>query len=337
MYFAHPQFLWLLILIPIYIGLCLLWKKQSGYNVSVFADLLKARRYTLQNLVPILRHLLLVSIIAIFAVTLAYPQKTHTTQDISKKGIDVVIALDVSDSMRAEDLKPNRMEAAKQALREFIDTRENDRVGIVIFAGMPFTQSPLTFDYKILDHFIKNISTDSINQGTYGAGGTAVGDAVLAGLNRLKDDSEREKIIVLISDGDANVGVDPIIAAQKAKEENVKIYTIGIGKEGGAPIPVTDQFGRKQYAQNRDGTTYMATFDETSLQKITDLTGGKFFRVGDTKRFEEALADIDALQKRDISVSNTIDYSDAFLPWLYALGVLLFIFLCLETLSFTQK
>ncbi len=310
---------------------------RTGYLVSTFSDLKKANKKTFLKFVPHVRHVLIILIIILSSITLAEPQKSYSKQNISKKGIDIVLALDVSDSMRAEDLEPNRMEVAKKALERFIDTRESDRVGIVIFAGIPFTQSPLTFDYDILKYFVENISTKSVKQGAFGAGGTAIGDAVLAGLNRLKDSGDREKIIILISDGDANVGIDPIVAAAKAKEEDVRIYTIGIGKKGGAGIPITDAYGRKTYARNRDGSIYMATFNEDSLRAMAEVTGGLFFRADDETKFNQALDDIDSLDKREITVSTQTEYSDAFAIWLYLLGVVFSLFVLFEGVYKAQR
>lgn len=317
MIFATPQFLWLLLFIPIYIGLLFLVRTRIGFFVPTYYDLLQARKKSWTRTIPWIRHIAVVCIIAATAVALARPQVTHQTEHVSKNGIDIVVALDVSDSMRAEDLKPNRISAAKKALEDFIATRMTDRVGVVIFSGAPFTQSPLTFDYNILSYYVKNISTESIDQGSYGIGGTAIGDAILASLNRLQSDPERTKVIILISDGDANVGIDPKVAAYKAKEAGVKIYTIGVGKEDGAPIPVTDRFGNKTIAKNRDGSVYMATFNDAALKEIADITGGQFMRVEDASAFEKALADIGALEKTDVEVNTETTTKDSF--WNYLL------------------
>ncbi len=333
-HFLHPQALFLLILIPVYILYFSLWKKGDGFSVSTFADLEAARKKSLTRFLPYVRHVLSLILIILFSLTLAHPQNTNQTKQVTKKGIDIVIALDVSESMQAEDLLPNRIEAAKKVLKKFIGTRKTDRVGIVIFSGVPFTQSPLTFDYDILKYFVDNISIDSIDQGSFGIKGTAIGDAILAGINRLKNSKDREKIIILLSDGDANTGIDPKIAAYKAKEYGIKIYTIGIGKKGGAPIPVTNALGKKDYARNMDGSVYMATFNEDSLRQISEITNGKFFRADDTKQFSEALKQIDSLEKKEISISTKIKYSDAFMNWLYSLVIVFILFSLFETYYF---
>lgn len=327
--FANPEYLLLLVGIPIYIMLYAFIHKRAGYGFSVFDDLRAARKKSMSRFIPYVRHALIIFLFVLFAIALARPQLSHQTQDVSKEGIDIAIALDASDSMRAEDLKPNRIEAAKAALQQFIRLRKDDRIGIVVFTGYPFTQSPLTFDHDVLSYYVNNISTDSINQRS-GLGGTAIGDAILASLNRLETDEKRTKIILLLSDGDANVGVDPVVAAYKAKEMNVKIYTIGIGKEGGAPIPVVDALGRKTVARNRDGSVYMASYNEKTLKDIASITGGTFFKVDDNAAFTHAVDEINALEKTDIVVQKKLVHKDIFEPFLLGTAVLLFLLFAFE-------
>jgi len=341
--FASPEYLWCLGLVPLY--LILLWWKNKrsalGFGVSVFTDLKKASSGTWPLLVPYLRHALIISVIILFVITLARPQISKTTREVAKNGIDIVMTLDVSESMLAEDLKPNRIEAAKAALRKFVSARKTDRIGLVVFAGAPFTQSPLTFDYKIIDYYLKHISTESIDQSGFGLNGTAIGDAILAALNRLKvaekdGELKRTKVIILLSDGDANVGIDPKIAAYKAKEEGVKIYTIGIGKKGGAPIPVVGFGGRTGYARNPDGSLYLAKFNEAALREIADITGGRFFRVDDTTSFDAALEEINRLEKTEIKVNTKTTKQDNFLPYLLTLYFTVLLYIVTE-LIFKQK
>lgn len=328
--FANPEYFLLLLGIPLYFFLSAFIQKRAGYGFSLFDDLLAARKKSLTRFIPYVRRLLVIILFVLFSLSLARPQLSHQTQAVSKKGIDIAIALDVSDSMRAEDLTPNRIEAAKTALQHFIRLRKDDRIGIVVFAGYPFTQSPLTFDHDVLQYYIDNISTDSIDQGAYGLGGTAIGDAILTSLNRLGTDEQRTKIILLLSDGDANVGVDPLAAAYKAKEKNVKIYTIGIGKEGGAPIPIVDAFGRKDVARNSDGSVYMATFNEKTLKDVASITGGSFFRVDDNAAFNRAVQEINTLEKTDIMVQKKLVHKDMFAPFLFGTALLLLLLFAVE-------
>jgi len=333
-HFQHPEFLWLLLLIPVYgIILFLLRKKRAAVSVSVFDDLKASQGWSYARAWPWLERIFIVVIIALFSLTLAYPQGSHETHTESKKGIDMVFALDVSDSMLAEDLTPNRIEAAKAALGKFTQKQEGDRMGVVVFSGAPFTQSPLTFDYGILEEYIGRISVKSINKNIRGLSGTAVGDAILAGVNRFAESGEREKVLVLLTDGDANVGVDPKIAAQKAAQEGVRIYTIGIGKEGGAPLKTTDMRGNAVYARNPDGSLYQATFNEEALKEVAQIGGGQYFRVDDAATFDTVLKEIAQLEKRDISVDVQVEYSDKFMPFLYALYLSMLLFVLLRSIK----
>lgn len=330
MHFSHPQFLYLLLLAPIY----LLWlyfdkKSDSGISVSVFLDLLKARgrKKISEKILRYIKYLLVVMMIIFFSITLARPQGEHEKEDVSKKGVDIIIAIDVSESMMAEDLKPNRMEAAKKALEKFTSKLENDRLGLVVFAGQAFTQSPLTFDYNILTQYIKNISTNSVNKNVRGLSGTAIGDAILSAVNRFKESEDRTKVLIVITDGDANTGVDPNIAAKKASEEGIKVYTVGVGSKDGAPMPVKDLMGKKTYAKNQDGSLMMATFNANALKKIADLGGGKYFRADDDETFNTVMDEINSLEKREIKISKTTEYSERFTPYLYPLAVMFLLYL----------
>ena len=250
---------------------------------------------------------------------------------MSKEGIDIIIALDVSESMLAEDLKPNRIEAAKGHIKNFIKELESDRAGIVVFSGQAFTQSPLSFDYNILEEYLNQISTGSINQRVRGLNGTAVGDAILAAINRFKKSEERSKVLILLTDGDANTGVNPEIAAKMARKEDIKIYTIGIGKEGGAPIPYIDQLGRKQYARDWRGRQVITTFNEKALKSIADIGKGHYFRADNASSFKKIFKDINEMEKQKIEINTVTEYSENFLPFLYATFGVFFMFLVLNS------
>jgi Ca-activated chloride channel family protein len=256
--------------------------------------------------------------VLLLVIALARPQTELVTTDMTKKGIDIVLALDVSGSMMAEDLRPNRMEAAKESLLLFLENRKDDRLGVVVFAGKAFTQTPLTFDGEILREYLNQTTTETIDQRVRGLSGTAVGDAILAGVKRLSSEEERTKVLIVATDGDANVGVDPILAAQKAADEGVRIYTIGIGSEEGALIPATNALGQKTYLTDEQGQLILAVFNEASLREIAEIGGGKYFQAGNTNEFKEVLSQIDALEKTEAVVKTTTDYQDAHQPWLWA-------------------
>jgi Ca-activated chloride channel homolog len=327
MHFANPVYLWGIIFVPIYLIFLHLERKKKEALYIPIVNLLKqaeGKRWT--RFLPFIQKALIILIIIFFSLTLARPQTEHQKEKLGKKGIDIIIALDVSQSMLAEDLKPNRMEAAKDNLSQFIAEIKDDRLGIIVFAGTAFTQSPLTFDYNIMQEYLKQISTKSINQNVRGLNGTAVGDAILAAINRFKKSEDRSKVLVLLTDGDANVGVDPQIAAEKAAESGIKIYTVGIGSKEGAPMPVTNMLGQKDYARNQDGSLMMATFNEEGLKKIAAIGSGQYFRAGDNESFKEVMAKINALEKREIKVNNTTEYTENFFVYLSILSVLLFFY-----------
>jgi Ca-activated chloride channel homolog len=326
MNFLYPQILILLVLAPLY--LYYIYKKEKGaLLVTTLDDLRKAQSSKREKILKHAKNIVVAFIIVFFVITLARPQSVHERDNISKKGIDIILAMDVSGSMLAEDLKPDRISAAKEALKKFITYLENDRLGIVVFSGAAFTQSPLTFDYAVLDEYVEGISIDSISQNI---SGTAIGDAILAAVNRFKKSEDRTKVLVILTDGDANTGVDPEMAAKKAKQENVIIYTIGIGKEGGAPLPQRDAFGNKTYARNRDGSLAMATFNEEALRKIARIGDGQYFRADDNKSFDEAMKEISFLQKREIKTQVITEYNERFY---FFLATLFFLFIVYNILN----
>ena len=189
-------------------------------------------------------------------IALARPQEISTEEKISKNGVDILIALDISESMLSQDLQPNRIEAAKKYISDFVSNLKNDRVGLEVFAGKPFTQSPLSFDYNVVRYYLGEISTENINQRKYGLNGTAIGDAILAAVNRFKNSPDRTKVLILLTDGEANVGTDPIVVSEYARSNGIKIYTIGIGRKDGR---------------------YQNHFDEKSLKDIAKISGGEYF------------------------------------------------------------
>jgi len=333
MHLANPNFLYLLLFIPIYlVYIYIVKRKKKGIIISVFSDLVKANNQNkkIKFYFKYFRHFLIIIIIVLWCLVLARPQGRFEKEDVSKKGIDIIIAIDVSQSMLAEDLKPNRIEAAKLTLEKFVDNLNDDRLGIIVFSGQAFTQSPLTFDYNILREYINNISTNSINKNAIGLSGTAIGDAILSAINRFKKSEDRTKVLVVITDGDANTGIDPVIAAKKAKENDIKLYTVGIGKSGGAPLPITDINGKKTYAKNLDGSKFMTTFNEDALKNIANVADGQYFRVSDNKSFNKVMSEINSFKKKDIKINTTIEYTENFYYYLIILMIILLLFLFID-------
>ncbi len=299
------------------------WQKKSKKIVAVripfLDDLQEAQKqalyFSLGNIVKWVRNIAFVCAVVLLTIALARPQSTTEEKSVSKNGVDILIALDVSESMLAEDLQPNRIEAAKKYIDNFVSDLESDRVGLEVFAGKPFTQSPLSFDYNVIRYYLSEISTDTIDQQRRELGGTAIGDAIVAAVNRFTNDDERTKVLVLLTDGEANVGVDPIIAAEHARSNGIKIYTVGLGKKEGAPLPIM-QNGQKVYARNPDGSVYKTKFDEKTLKEIAEISNGQYFYAGDNASLKKTFDTINALEKTEYETETTVTKEEHFWGWL---------------------
>jgi len=258
--------------------------------------------WTYLRLVPMFFFLLSLSLIII---ALARPQKTNERVEQFTEGIDIMIVLDISESMDLQDFEPNRLEAAKETAIEFINGRFGDRIGMVIFSGEAFSLAPLTTDYKLLTDLIKDITLNMMD-----AKGTAIGSALAAGTNRMRDSESKSKVMILLSDGENNAGnVDPIFAASLAAALDIKIYTIAVGKDGMVPYGV-DFFGRPQMIES-----YL---DETTLREIAKIGEGEFFRASDSRALDKIFERIDSMEKAEIIESRykeTVDYYRVYLFW----------------------
>jgi len=251
-------------------------------------------------------------VLALLIVALARPQTSNEKVDQWTEGIDIMLLIDISRSMTIEDFKPNRLEAAKKVAKDFIGGRFQDRIGVVIFSGDAYSLSPLTTDYKLLYEYIDGITFEQIE-----ASGTAIGSALAVGTNRMRESETKSKVIILLSDGDNTAGnLDPITAAELAHAFDIKIYTIGIGKEGAVPVG-QDVFGRTVYQEN--------TMDETTLRRIADIGQGSFFRASDNKALEDVFGLIDKYEKAEIKETrfkDTTDYYPVYLKWAIVLFLL---------------
>lgn len=249
-------------------------------------------------------------------VALARPQVSNSKVNRSVEGIDIMMALDVSDSMEIEDMEPNnRMAAAKSVVKNFIKGRVNDRIGLVIFAGESYTRCPLTLDYNVLLESLAAVSPDSIKQGT------AIGVALANSVARLKDSTAKSRVVILLTDGENNSGtIDPATATEIAKGYGIKVYTIGIGRDGQTRMPVytVDAFGRKI-------KTYQpihSTVNMTLLDSMAASTGGKSYRAIDTEALKQVFKEIDSLEKSKISTQQYVKFTEVFSPWLLAATIL---------------
>ncbi|MHA3773265.1 VWA domain-containing protein [Verrucomicrobiota bacterium sgz303538] len=315
-FFAHPWMLWGLLALP----LLALLKGAPGAAAAVkfsslqpFRDLGRPRKARAGWFVMSL----LLGALACFIVALARPQQAKTISRVEASGIDILLALDVSRSMLAEDFsigrdRANRLEAVKQVTEKFINGRPNDRIGIVAFAGQPYLVSPLTLNH---DWLLKNL--DRLRIGMV-EDGTAIGSAIASAANRLKEQKEsKSKIIVLLTDGDNNAGkVTPVTAAEAARALGIKIYTIVAGSRGYAPVPVQDVFGRTVYRQ------VLVEVDEASMKQIAQIGGGQFYRATDSRSLQQIFDQIDQLEKSKIEMSESRQVHDLF-PWALATGAIL--------------
>ncbi len=309
--FANPGFLYLLIVLPLLGGWYWykLFNNSPGFQVSTTSGFYGTRRTWRQYLIHILFAFRILGM-ALLIVALARPQSTTQSRNVNIEGIDIVMALDVSSSMLAQDLRPDRLEAAKDVASDFIEGRPDDRIGLVIFSGESFTQSPLTSDHSMIRNLFKDIKSGMIEDGT------AIGDGMATSINRLKDSEAISKVIILITDGVNNSGsIDPLSAAEIARMYGIRIYTIGVGTIGTAPYPVQTPYGI-QY-QNME-----VKIDEASLQEVAELTGGRFFRATSNRKLQEIYEEIDQLEKSKIDVTEFTRRHEEFLPLiLLALGL----------------
>jgi len=251
------------------------------------------------------------TILGVLVVALARPQTGITSESVTTQGIDIVLAMDVSSSMLAEDLQPNRLEAAKEVAATFVQGRPNDRIGLVAFAGDAYTQAPLTLDHNVIVGLLDQLSVGMIDDGT------AVGMGLATAVKRLEASDAESKVVVLLTDGRNNRGqIGPGTAAQMAQALGVKVYTVGAGSRGTARIPVDDPIMGRRYVNTR------VDIDEASLRGMAETTGGRYFRATDRESLQNVYAEIDTLETTEMEVEHYTQYAERFPP-LLAAGLLL--------------
>ena len=305
--FANPEFLYALACIPVLV----FWyvrrnaKTTSDVRYSTllpFAEVKPTLKERFRHLVFILR----MFVLALLIVGLARPRTTAHGENVYAEGIDIVLLFDISGSMLAEDLRPNRIEAARQVMMDFIEGRTNDRIGLVIFSGESFTQCPMTLDYRVLKNQLQAVKQGIIEDGT------AIGMAIAQGVNRLKESKAKSKVMILLTDGVNNRGeIDPLTATQIAQTFGIRIYTIGVGtSKGEAPYPVQTPFGTRYQNMPVD-------VDEKTLTKIAEMTGGQYFRATNNRTLKQIYNDIDAMEKTRIEVRSYRSYTELFYDWVW--------------------
>ncbi len=311
--FANPWLLLLLLLIPPVAFLRGRFGGTAGVSFPSTSSLLKLGQRRRSRAGAFLASLAYLAL-ALLIIAFARPQLGREVTRVQASGVDIMLVLDVSRSMLAEDFtigarRANRLEATKQVTENFIRERPNDRIGIIAFAGRPYLVSPLTLDHDWLIRNLERLRIGLVEDGT------AIGSAIASAANRLKDKEAKTKLIVLLTDGDNNAGkVTPVTAAEAAQALGIRIYTIGAGTEGEAPFPFTDPFGRTVYRN------VPVEFDETTLEKIAEITNGRFFRATDTQSLKTIFNEIDKLEKSKVEIEKIAQYRDLF-AWFLMAGV----------------
>ncbi len=315
MRFVYPNLLWLLALLPL---LAFLKGKRGPApallfsTVTVLALLSEGRKIRPGGLLVALRLFSL----ALLIVALARPQLGNTTTEIEASGIDILLAVDVSGSMEALDFTlqgktVNRLEVVKSVIQQFVDQRPNDRIGLLAFGGRPYQVSPLTLDHDWLLKRLASLSVGMVEDGT------AIGSAIGVGVNRLQDKEATSRILILLTDGVNNVGaVPPLVAAEAAQTLGIKVYTIGAGTKGEAPMPVVDAFGRKRLMRAK------VDIDDETLGKVAEMTGARYFRATDTPSLEKVYEEINNMETTTRSIKKFENYRELF-PWLVLVAILL--------------
>ncbi len=319
---SNVYFLYALAFVPIL--LLVRWAWRYFFNqklpVAFTKSDLKTSPLTLLRLIP---EIILILIVSLILIALARPQKTNEKVEQWTEGIDIMLAIDISQSMQIEDFTPNRLEAAKNVARDFIKGRMQDRIGIVVFSGDAFSLAPLTTDYALLNSYLNELNFDMIE-----SRGTAIGSAMAVVTNRMRESNSKSKVCILLSDGDNTAGnIDPITAAELAAAYNIKIYTIVVGKEGLVPFG-KDFFGRPNMVEN--------TVDESTMRKIANLGAGEFFRVTDNRALQQVFKKIDQYEKAEIKETRFKDTSDFYFIYL-RWAIILFLFWLLLKSTFLSN
>jgi len=318
--FANPEYLYLLVILPLLAIYLIAFRKKSipALKISSFENLGGISPTLKIKALPILKVFRLLAI-GLIIIGLARPQSTSSRKNITTDGIDIVISFDISTSMLAEDLKPNRLEAAKETALEFIQNRPDDRIGLVVFAGESFTQCPLTIDHEALKNLFLDVKTGMVEDGT------AIGSGLATAVTRLKESKAKSKVIILLTDGVNNMGfISPETAADIAYTYGIRVYTIGVGTKGQARFPVQTAYGTRYVMDD-------VKIDEELLQSIAKLTGGQYFRATNNKGLQDVYKQIDEMEKTKTDVAYFSKKTEEFLPF----ALLGFLFIALEFLLST--
>ncbi len=324
MRFDNPTYLYLLILIPLLVVFYYWAASKRGRNLSRFGNpALVSRGAGVSQGLRTLKSSLMVTGATFLILTLAGPQWGATLEKIERQGVDVIVALDTSLSMLAQDIKPSRLRKAKHEINELIDMLQGDKIGIVVFAGTSYTLCPLTLDYSAAKMFVETISTDIVPEP-----GTAIADAIEASVDNFDEKENKYKVLILMTDGEDHgkaKGFDPVQIAEEASEQGVVIYTVGMGSPSGEPIPLEAKHGGVEYKRDKAGEVVMSKLAEKDLQEIALASGGKYYRVSadefDLAKIYQKVAGMD---KKTYEEEYHVRYEDRF-QWPLAIAVLCFV------------
>ena len=310
MQFQNPEILYLLVVIPVIIAYYIfVGRRRASLRVSTLGGerMPRTLRYWLRDLPIVLR----VAALAVLIVALARPVEAHSSTESSTEGIDIVLAMDISGSMLARDFEPDRITASKHLASEFASMRVGDRISVVAFAGEAFTQCPLTSDKASVGTMLSRLRSGVVDDGT------AIGNGLATAINRLRESGSKSKVVVLLTDGVNNRGqISPIMAAEIARDMGIKVYTIGVGTKGQAPMPAVDMFGNQTYVMAD------VEIDEQLLRNIAKTTGGEYFRAVDNEALKQIYVRIDEMEKSEVQITHYTSYEELYFGWLL-LGLLL--------------
>lgn len=310
MQFQNPEILYLLAVIPVIIAYYIfVGRRRASLRVTTLGTerMPRTLRYWLRDMPIVLR----LAALAVLIVALARPVEAHSSTESSTEGIDIVLAMDISGSMLARDFEPDRITASKHLASEFASMRVGDRISVVAFAGEAFTQCPLTSDKASVGTMLSRLRSGVVDDGT------AIGNGLATAINRLRESGSKSKVVVLLTDGVNNRGqISPIMAAEIARDMGIKVYTIGVGTKGQAPMPAVDMFGNQTYVMAD------VEIDEQLLRNIAKTTGGEYFRAVDNEALKQIYARIDEMEKSEVQITHYTSYEELYFGWLL-LGLLL--------------
>jgi len=328
--FGNPEYLYVLLIIPVLIllfGLAQYYKKKALAKFGDMSVIEQLMPYVSKSR-PVLKFVFLSIAFVAIIFALADPQFGSKLEKVKRKGAEIIIALDVSNSMLAEDIKPNRLERAKQAISKLVDNMDNDRIGLIVFAGDSYIQIPVTSDYAAAKMFLSSINTSIVSKQ-----GTAMGSAIDLAMNSFTPESDMEKALIIITDGE-NHEDDAVKAAKLANEKGITIHTIGMGSPQGAPIPMQKSYGQTIFQKDKDGNTVISKLDQKTLQDVASAGGGVFIRANNTQTGLNKLFErINSMEKKEMEEKIYTEFEHRFQ---YLLGIALF-FILLDIFVLERK